>query len=126
MSLESQTTDITENILVVAKVDKGNTTILVSKTEYVNKLLHFINKENIRETKTDPTNKFQNHIKETTIFYYKNVAFCCKFMKCFDILTLNHQNLRSFQSVLLPSLNPHRSRESLLFCRPSISKFTSR
>lgn len=53
----------TEN-LVVTKADKGNSIVILNKNEYVEKTMSFLDSNNIQEINKDPTNKFQNQIKQ--------------------------------------------------------------
>lgn len=52
-----------EHNVLILKADKGNTTVLMNKQEYIDKTEQFISANDILEIKKDPTIKFQNNIK---------------------------------------------------------------
>ena len=54
---------IKEHDLIITKADKGNTTVILNKTEYIEKTVEFLNNNEIKELTKDPTNKFQKQIK---------------------------------------------------------------
>lgn len=56
---------IKENNLTVTKADKGNSTVILSKEHYVQKVDNFLEKEKPTTLKSDPTNKIQNKLKNT-------------------------------------------------------------
>jgi len=56
---------IKDNNLILTKADKGNTTVIMNKNEYINKVEKFVNENGYIELKHDPTNKYQAVLKRT-------------------------------------------------------------
>ena len=54
---------IKQNNLVINDADKGNVITIESKDDLVNKTEEFLNNPNFTKVKTDPTNRFQNILK---------------------------------------------------------------
>lgn len=52
-----------DNEILALKSDKGNTTVLMTKTDYINKTNDFITENGIKQIKKDPTTSYQNKIK---------------------------------------------------------------
>lgn len=55
---------IKDNKLIVTKADKGNTTVIMEKTEYINKAEEFIKQGPYEEIKYNYTNRYQAKIKK--------------------------------------------------------------
>jgi hypothetical protein len=53
-----------ENIILHKKADKGNRMVLIEKQEYINKTNNFINENKFTPIEKDPTNKFQQQVKQ--------------------------------------------------------------
>jgi len=53
---------LAEHDAVILKADKGSSTVIMSKTEYTNKVLEFISKNNITDIGHDPTQRFTKEI----------------------------------------------------------------
>ena len=58
-------------------MDKGNSVVLIEKQEYINKTNNCINENNFTPIEKDPTNKFQQQIKQLNksfpkLFHDKN------------------------------------------------------
>jgi len=51
---------------MITRADKGKTTVIIDIEDYNSKTLDFINNNNFKTLNTDPTNKFQINIKETS------------------------------------------------------------
>lgn len=49
--------------LIVTKADKGNTTVIMHKNDYINKTLEFIQVNNITQLNKDPTIAYQRQLK---------------------------------------------------------------
>lgn len=58
---------------IISKADKGQTLIIIPKTDYNNKVLDFIKANNITEIDSDPTNKFNTKLKYTLNNNCKNL-----------------------------------------------------
>jgi hypothetical protein len=57
-SLKSINSKVKNNDLVITKADKGGTTVILERNEYIVKVEDFIKKNNFESTKIDPTVKF--------------------------------------------------------------------
>ena len=53
-----------ENNILHIKADKVNSMVLIEKQEYVNKTNNFINENKLTPIEKDPTNKFQQQVKQ--------------------------------------------------------------
>jgi Reverse transcriptase (RNA-dependent DNA polymerase) len=51
--------------LIVTKADKGNSLAILGKTEYINKVIQFIDDSESIRLKNDPTQKFQRNLNKT-------------------------------------------------------------
>ena len=51
-------------IIRFVKADKGNTTVIISTDNLHNKVQNFMKENNIMELKHDPTDKYQNTVKQ--------------------------------------------------------------
>lgn len=55
---------LTMNKSIITKADKGNTLVVVSESDYVDKTLKFFSENDITEITKDPTPKFQSKIRK--------------------------------------------------------------
>lgn len=62
--IKSIKTKMQVNNAILTRADKGGSTIILPKQEYINKVGDFIYKERIQRLNADPTNKFQVEIKK--------------------------------------------------------------
>lgn len=62
-SLRRLETKMKDNEIMAVKADKGNTTVLIHKADYIDKTLKFIEDNRISELQKDPTSKYQTNIK---------------------------------------------------------------
>lgn len=76
---------IKDEHLIVTKADKGNSTVIMSKKDYVDKTLDFLNLNNMRPLNKDPTNKFQNRIKSAL----KDLRYTFKESEKFKLINMN-------------------------------------
>jgi hypothetical protein len=53
-----------ENHAIIAKSDKGNSTVIITVDEYNQKLHDFITSNNFNSIRSEPTNKFQTKVRE--------------------------------------------------------------
>jgi hypothetical protein len=53
-----------DNYAIIAKSDKGNSTVIITIDEYNQKLNDFIENNNFNSTRSEPTNKFQTKVRE--------------------------------------------------------------
>lgn len=56
---------ITDGNAVVTKADKGNTVVILDKTEYDTKIEHFLTVNKIQKLNSDPTSKYSKEINST-------------------------------------------------------------
>jgi hypothetical protein len=54
-----------QNNAVITKADKGNSIIIIDKTEYELKILQFLNSNHFQMKSRDPTNRFQAEIRKS-------------------------------------------------------------
>ena len=54
-----------DNKLVTTKADKGKTLVIITEDEYQQKIMKFIHENNFTLINKDPTQQFQNNIKQT-------------------------------------------------------------
>jgi len=64
-SLKSIKQKIKDEDLIITKADKGNTVVVMGKSEYQEKTLQFLNNNDVTEIKKDPTNIHQTAVKRT-------------------------------------------------------------
>ena len=54
-----------DNKLVITKADKGKTLVIITEEEYQQKIMKFIHENNFTLINKDPTQQYQNNIKQT-------------------------------------------------------------
>jgi hypothetical protein len=54
-----------DNNAVITRADKGNSIVILPKTQYQSKIQDFLHENNFQTTKTDPTETFQTQVKKT-------------------------------------------------------------
>lgn len=82
---------IRDNNLVVSKADKGNTVVIMDRTEYIEKTEDFLKSGNTIKLKKDPTSKYNTHLKQAL----KDTNF---------ILTKNEKNKLINMNPAIPTL----------------------
>lgn len=86
-----------DNEVIVVKADKGNTTVLMQKDQYIEKTEKFIVDNNIELSKKDPTVRFQNNIKAAI----KNVNLIMNKTDKVKVINMNPRapNLRALPKI---------------------------
>ena len=54
-----------DNNVITTKADKGNTSVIIDKRNYIDKCMDFIKNNSITELVDDPTEKFKEEINKT-------------------------------------------------------------
>lgn len=73
------------NNIILTRADKGGSTVLMNKQEYVNKVGDFIYKERIQRLSKDPTSKYQAEIKKAL----KNTTAALSDRQKYQMTTMN-------------------------------------
>lgn len=86
-----------DNEIMALKADKGNTTVLMYKQDYVNKTMNFIADNDIQEINKDPTINYQNNIKSAI----KNINFIMSINDKKKVINMNPKapNLRAMPKI---------------------------
>jgi len=63
--IKSIQTKLRDNNAVIARADKGNSIVILPKTQYQSKIQDFLHANNFHTTKTDPTKTFQTQVRKT-------------------------------------------------------------
>lgn len=74
-----------DNNVIITKADKGGSSVLIKKQDYINKVGDIIYKERIQRLATDPTNKYQIEIKKAI----KNAVALFNTKDKFSLITMN-------------------------------------
>lgn len=100
-SLKKIKEKIKDNNLIISKADKGNTVVIMNKTDYITKTEEFINNNNVTILNKDPTVKYNIQLKQAL----KDTHFILSNNEKFRLLNMNPRipTLKSLPKIHKPN-----------------------